>query len=184
MEAEDPAGEQADQVDDVRRYMETQQSLLRQATQSLRECADENERLVAENRRLEAREWAARSREALDPTRLHPLEIARVRSLRENRRLEAENGRLEAEIARLRDAAPPRVIPSVVWPEPAEPLTVERFRSGAGYLGQALRHYVQNITRWGGVLDNRYNCQIIQNLSPDQHHDIGLALYNGWLGDE
>ena len=94
-----------------------QQHLLRQAAQRLRECADENDRLVAENTR-----W--------------------------------------------REAAFPRVIPTVVWPEPAFPLTLERLRPWAFYLGQALRHFVQDLPA----------------LTPAQRYEIALALCNGWYG--
>ena len=107
-----------------------QQDLLRQATQSLRECADENDRLVGEHTRL--REEAHRS---------------------------------AGFAAR---AAATRVIPVVVWPEPAFPLTFERFRSGAWYLGQALRHFVQNLPA----------------RTPAQRYEIALALCNGWYGDQ
>ena len=102
----------------------------------------------------------------------------------ENERLVAENGRLEAEIARLREAAPSRVTPSVVWPEPSGQLTLDQLFSWAGTLGQALRHFVANINRWGGCPDNRHNHYFVQHLTANQRHDIGVALYNGWIGDK
>ena len=135
-------GRREDQLGDFRRYLQGQQDLSRQAVRNINLCVDENERLVA------------------------------------------ENGRLEAEIARLREAAPSRVTPSVVWPEPSGPLAFERLRAWAGALGQALPHFVSNIHRWDGFPDNRHNHHFIQNLTADQRYDIGLALYNGWIGDK
>ena len=126
-----------------------QQALLKQATQRLRECADENERLEAENTRL--------------------LGAAR----REHERLVAENTRLleaarrSAGLAARADAV--RVIPVVVWPEPAFPLTFERLRSWAWYLGQELRQFVQPPE---GLLA----------LTLTQRAAIAVALCNGWHG--
>ena len=106
------------------------QDLLRQATQSLRECADENVRLVAENTRL--REDAQRS---------------------------------SGFAAR---AAATRVIPVVVWPDPAYPLTLERLCTWAQLLGQALRHYVEGLPA----------------LTPDQQSAVALAWCTGWYGPQ
>jgi len=66
------------------------QELLRQATQSLRECAEENARLVAENARLRAdarrgAEFAARAAAAQEfpvvvwPESVYPLTLERLR---------------------------------------------------------------------------------------------------------
>ena len=101
----------------------------------------------------------------------------------ENERLVAENGRLEAEIARLRQDAPPRVSPSVVWPGASGQLTFEQLCSWARTLGRALRLFTANINRWGGFPDNRYNHHFVQHLTAKQRHAIGEAMFDGWIGD-